>query len=375
MKRCIALGVALAMMGVLSVSTQTGAVEEAATVTVTASQWTAAQVAAEIERQTGVQVAVTEWTEGSVTGSLADFAIEDAVSSLGKATRSSWMRFYMLETAPPEVPYTASELLVRLETRRGELVAGLSDEQRRELRGPARADRAGQGDLPEQPRADAGPLPGGAIAQPATPEGAEGAQRGRRAAMNAVDPIRPLLFEGRSDSITWDATDLALDEALAEFSFRSRFTVLADEGLTGTVSLQLEEAPLSEALDAIAEAAGAQWRTVYVVSTPRPLTEEEIAQRGVAREDRMEEIARAQMAEFWRQPPEERARQIDEGVELIERITERMQDATPEQQQRALRFADRALVRMIGYTTELTPEQRQEVKPVLEAMARAMGRE
>src|SRR6056297_323145 len=99
---CVLVG----MMFVLPVMAQDADDADPATVTMSAEQWTAAQVAAELEEQAGIQVAVTDWTEGSVTGTLEDFTVEEAVSSLGQATTSSWVRFYMLESAPPAEPYS-----------------------------------------------------------------------------------------------------------------------------------------------------------------------------------------------------------------------------------------------------------------------------
>lgn len=384
MSRYIALWLGLAVIMTVTVCAQEDAGEHAATVNMTAQQWTASQVATEILEQTGVQVAVTEWTEGSVTGTLENFAVEDAVRSLGQVTGSSWMRFYMLETSPPDVPWSASELLAKLEESGASWRESLTDQQRLQLR----AARAPQGGFPERPGdgADRGGAdrpaggganlegPGGAIAPPPAAEGGEErGQRGRPGGMNHEDPVRPLLLSGRSDTITLDLDEASVRDALTEFTLSSRFLVIADAGLTGEVTVQLEDAPLSEALDAIAEAANAQWRVAYVLSTPRQLTPEEIEQRRVQFEDRMETIARERMVEFWAQPPEDRARQIQEGVEIIERITERLRrDATPRQQRRALEMAERAMTRMIGYTAELTPEQRREVKPVLEAVANAM---
>jgi len=435
MLRYAAVLVAIAMMVALPATAQTeDAAEGPPKVTMTADHWDAAKVAAEITEQTGVQVSVTEWTEGSVTGTLADFELEDAVSSLAQAAQASWMRFYMLETAPPEEPYSAPELLIMLEETRGAWLEGLSDEQRATLFGGFRGQRGGEGGPggppgegqpgegqpaaegaapPEAapaaeaegegaPQAEGQPGegrpqfqrpsmegPGGAIARPPAPEGAQEGDRGGRFGGfgNSEDPLRGLLLPGRTDTITLELTDAPLQETLSAFTLSSRFLVLADEDLSGAVSMQLEEAPLSEALDAIAEASGAQWRTVYIVSAPRQLTEEEIAQREATREQRREEQFNQRWAEFWAMSPQQRAAEIQERVAGMERMAQRMEErrqrmandpnADPERAarraQRGQRRTGRMFDRMVSYSTQLTPEQRLELKPLLQAMARMRG--
>ncbi len=224
--------------------------------------------------------------------------------------------------------------------------------------------------------------PGGAIAQPPQTEGDQ--QGGRRFGGfgNFDDPIRGLLLPGRSDTISVELTDVPLQEALTAFMLKSHMLVLADEDLTGAVSMQLTDAPLDEALDAIAEAAGAQWRIVYVVSEPRQLTEEEIAAREADREQRREERFNQRWDEFWAMTPEERAAEVQERVGWMERLAERIAEraaqrandpnADTERQQRRFermrRFGERMIERMTDYSNQLTPEQRLEIKPLLQAM-------
>ncbi|MGI5817928.1 MAG: hypothetical protein ACOX9R_07490 [Armatimonadota bacterium] len=437
MVRYVVITLVLAMLvTALPALAQEDAAEQEPKVNMTAQQWNASTVAAELEKQTGVQVAVTEWSEGSLTGTLKDFALEDAVSSLGRAAGLSWLRFYMLETAPPDEAYTAAELIAKLTEARTEFLQNLTPEQRASLFGGMRGPRAEDGERPDaarpgdeaeaaadgegapaaegegapaaegegapQPEAagERGPRaegerggpgfgmnmegPGGAIARPAPREGAEGdegqraEQWGGRGMMDVEDPVRGLLLAGRTDTITLDLTDAPLADALTEFMLKSRFIVVADEGLTGSVSVQLEDGELSEALDAIAEAAGAQWRTVYIASTPRQLTEQEIAQREAVREERRNERFNQQWSEFWQQPAQQRAADMQQRVERMERMAERMAQRRAEDPRRGARMQgrmqrgmERMLTRMMNYTERLTPEQRLELKPYLQAMSRA----
>lgn len=396
MTRYAVVGVLLALVLVVAPASAQDEAAEAPTVSMTADAMSAADVAAEIEEQTGVQVAVTEWTEGSLTGTLRDFTVENAVSSMGQATNSSWLRFYMLESAPPDEPYTAAELLVKLGEARSAWLGSLTDEQRQALAGGMRGARGedgepgmGQGGPPAEPGGERGARgpgdivagPGGAIAMPPAPEGAEDDPGARFRAMGEHDdPLRGLLQRGRTDEITLELTDAPLDQALTEFMLASRFLVVAEEGLTGEVTLQLEDAPVAEALAAIAEAAGAQWRAVYIVSSPRQLTQQEIVQREVAREQRREEAFNQRWTEFWQQSPAERAAEIQSRVERMERGAERMQQRIADNPRAARRWQgrmqqglDRRMTQMMNYTNRLTPEQRLELKPLLEAMSRMGG--
>ncbi len=424
MMRKTVVGVVLAMMlAVIPALAQEDGAAVEALVNMTADQWTAGEVAAEIDEQTGVQVAVTEWTEGSVTGTLSDFTVEQAVSSMGQAANTSWVRFYLLESAPPAEPYTASELIVMLQEARSAWFEGLTDEQRQQLFSGMRGRRAEDGQGPQGPRDQGGPAPegnaqqaqpaeegrpaaeqgeqprqraergqnfgnmfegpGGAIARPPRPEPTEGAEgEGRGGGWNRgmdqyEDPLRGLLLPGRTDTITLDLTDVPLADALSEFMMKSHFVVGADDDLTGTVSVQLEDAPLSEALDAIAASADAQWRPVYIVSAPRRLTEQEIAQREATREERREQAWNERWGEFWAQPQQERTAELQERIERMERMHERIQQRVAENPERAQRwqgrmqrFGERMLTRMMDYTAQLTPEQRLELKPLLQAMAK-----
>lgn len=184
------------------------------------------------------------------------------------------------------------------------------------------------------------------------------------------DPIRRLLFPGRTDEISLELAGLPVHEAVDAFTLASRFFVVIGDGVEGTVSLSVEDAPLSEVLDVIAAETGATWRTVYILGQPRPLTDQEVAQRTEQMEQRREERANQMWGEFWQRTPEERAQWVERGVAAIERMGERMEDATPERRQRMERFSGRIFDRLVGYSTQLSPEQRLEIKPVLQAMAK-----
>jgi len=351
-------------------------------------------VAAQITEQTGVQVALTEWTEGTVTGSLEEFDLEEAVRSLAETLDASWIRAYILETEPPDEPYTAAELLEMLDEVRTAVFEGLTDEERGELMAAWR-ERIAPEEAADQPEGegrrmrggagmrgfgmfggDAGG-PGGGVAQMARPEGAggpeggaapagEGGPRGRGDFIRYEDPIRRLLLPARSDTISLDLTGASLEAAVSAFTRESCFLVVVEEGLQGEVTVQLEEAPLSEALDAIAGAAEAQWRKVYIVSQPRELTDAELAERQAGMEQRREQRFERRWAEFWQSSPQERAESIQRRVDRLSNMSERRLERFK------ARRGPRRLSRMTQYSATLSPEQRMEIKPLLQAIAKIM---
>ena len=369
--------VAVAVAFGVAVAQEEPLVGDQAKVNLTARAQPVQTVAEEITEQTGVQVAVTATTESTLTGKLEDRTVEEAVKLLAEGARASWMRAYVLELAPPEEPCTAAMLLSELNRTRNRWIDSLSDEQRQQLLGrivsrfdsPEQA--AGDGAPAEQPTGEMRHVfgemlagPGGGVAVARTPEGV--AEGDWQMMMRYDDPIMRLLLPERSDSITLDLTDAPRADVLSAFTMAARFLVVADEQIEGTLTLKLEDAPLSTALDAIAAATGAQWRTVYVIGQPRPLTEEEIARGEEQREQQFMQL----WAQFWERPQEERARWIQIGAAGIEQIGERMRNASPERRELLKNVTERVFDFMIGYSTQLSPDQRLEIKPVLQALAR-----
>lgn len=354
-------------------------------VTLEAVNQSVQEVAAAITAQTGIQVAVTANTVKVLNGSLQDRTVEDAVKLLAEGAQASWVRAYILEKQPPEVPYTAEELLAMLGELRTYFWENLDDEQRRELFEQWRTRLVPEDE--EQPAGEDGQgpqrgprgfffgfnvgLPGGAVYRPQPPEGQQeaggpGGPGGRDFFMRYTDPVRNVLMPARFETITLDLEGASIDEALDEFTRQSGFLVLTAEELEGTVTVHLENAPLAEALDAIAAAAGVSWRPFYVLGQPRELTAEELAARQQEMEQRREAFFQRLWAEFWAMPPDERARWIQERVARYENVP-------PERRERLQRRAQRRLPRLMEYAASLSPEQRLEIKPYLQAVARAAG--
>ncbi|NLO08054.1 MAG: hypothetical protein GX131_19705, partial [candidate division WS1 bacterium] len=117
-------------------------------VNLTAQETPVAEVAAEVTAQTGVQVAITDNTDKDLTGALEDKTVEEAVKLLAAGAHASWLRVYMLETAPPEEPYTAAELLQMVSEARDSFWEGMDEEQRRALYETWRARLTPEGEEP-----------------------------------------------------------------------------------------------------------------------------------------------------------------------------------------------------------------------------------
>jgi len=373
------LTIALVLAARATASAQVG--DDEARVNLTADDEPIEAVAAQIAEQTGVQVAITDNTEKSLTGELVDKTVEESVRLLAESARATWLRAYIIELRAPDVPYTAAELMQQLEETRNVFFEGLTDEERgsllaqwRERMAPEDEAQAAEG---EQQRGrgrgrmfgfGGQEMPGGGVARMGD-DGAQGDQGGpggpggRGDFMRYDDELRGLLMPARFDTVSLDLTDVSLGQAISEFTAQTGFLVLVDEELDGVVTLQLEDAELDEALAAFAEAAGAQWRPFYVLGQPRELSEAEVAERQEQFGQRREEMFARMWGDFWQMTAQERA-------DRIQRIVDRIENIPPERMARGQRRLSRMLPRLVDYTTTLTPEQRLELKPLLQAMAR-----
>ncbi len=340
-------------------------------VTLTADDTLATEVAAEIEAQTEVRVAVTERGEYRVTGALTDYEVEDAVEALAVAMPGSWLRGYIMEKATPDEPYSAEELIDALTSTREWWMDSMTDAEREALMQTWREARGGQG------RGGFGG-PGGAPAQggqlgeaPQPVDPADANQRGRRG-RGLIDVLRRIGLPVQAETITVELDAATVDEAISAFITQSGYLLLADPELQALVAVSAEDAPLDEVLDQMAEAVGGTWRPFYIISQPYELTQAE-------QDQIFEERFTQRWADYWAMPAEERAANIQQRVERMERMAERMQQADGEgdggggRAARMREFMPRILERTTQYSTTLTPEQRMELKPYLQALAKIAG--
>ncbi len=416
-------------------SADDGGTEPPPAVTLNAADATVRTVTAGIQEQTEVQIAVTAWTDATVSVQFDNTPLDDAMRQLAEAAEASWMRAYVLEQKPPDEPYSAETMLSVLGDARTAWFEGLTDEQRQAVmatwgvgrnrgqggpgqtgaqppqgqQGPPQTGQAGPGPAagvpqtvegagpqpaPQGPGGMGGPggqgpgrggfgfgervqYPGGGVYRIPRPEGGGGPEGGEGGpggpggpgnAMQYDDPIRNLLLPVRKEQLSLDLSGVTIDAANSAFTTACGFLVMTDAEYEGTVTATLEDAELAEALDVIAAAAGAQWRMVYILSQPRKLTDGEVAERTQQMEQRMEQAFQNRWAEFWALEPAERA----ERIERIAGWMERMPQPEGRRADRFRRMGARMLNRMTTYSMTLSPAQREEIKPLLQAMAKRM---
>ncbi len=357
---------------------------EAPTVTLDVTDTGIGEVAAQIAAQAKTQIYVTEETKGTVTLKLEAALVEPAVTALAESFEGSWVRGYILETSASPQEYQTAQLISMMEEVREQwtqYLQSLSEDERRELMG---AGFGGRGQGGGQRMGPPGQNPPGADAQ--TPEqadqqqagqeqqrpprqnrGADGApnaqgdQGGPRNRMAFDDPLRGFMRRGNDSSISLDLDDMPLAEALGRF-FGAAGRILIAPGITeGSITVLAEEAPINEVLDQFAGNIEATWRPFYIISERRQLSEEEVEQRTEQRFQRG-------MAQLWAMTPADRAERINRMVEGMTRMSQRLQDAPPERVARMKSRMNRRFGRMTQYSAKLTPEQRKELKPLLRAM-------
>lgn len=368
-----------------------------------------AKVAEKLTELTGIQIGVIAPGEAKVTLDLKEVTIEQAVKAFAEAFEASWIRAYVLESRPPDKPYTPEQLIAGLENQRENWFESLSDEQRAALMeswrgtrgpregeaqapavmpgagrsslgrrgpgGPGQPGQPGQGGQPGQPPVE-GQAPAAAQGQ-GGPQGQGGlqgpgqGQGGQRGGMRLFDPVGQLILPVRSETITLELPGVPLNEAIFDLTTVSGFIVAAGGDLRGEVTLKAENKPLEEVIAEVAKAVSGQWRPLYLLSVPRELSEAE-------QEQRMEQRFQSRWARYWAKSPEERAQDIQQQVERINRWAEMArrpaQDGQPNRAAQGLqRRGQRMLSRLATYSASLTPAQRMELKPLMRALGAAIG--
>lgn len=429
-------------------------------VTIDVAAQPAADVAAEITKQASAQTGVVSPCTATATVKVADAKTEEAVKAFAEAIEASWIRAYILESAPPPTPFTADQLFGGISNQHQNWDQSLTDEQRAALTqqwrvgfgrfgggrggpggpgGQPQADQApvgpqvgnltvpvaikpeegqppvqypgagrsgmmrrlmqearqaqenqqGQGGAPPAAGApaaagappaagapDGGAAPAPAGAQPGQPgqpgQGGQGGQGGGRGGMNFGawdDSVAGLIIPVRTENVTVKLDNVPLQQALFDLTTASGFVVAAGADLSGNITLQAENKPINEVLDEIAKAVNAQWRPIYLLSVPRQLSEQE-------QEARQEQRELSRWARYWAMPAEQRAQEMQQRIEGINRWAEmaKQGDERGQRAARALqRFGPRMAGRLARYSAGLTPEQRNEIRPLIRAINAAAG--
>ena len=174
------------------------------------------------------------------------------------------------------------------------------------------------------------------------------------------------MIPGREKSVSLQLQDTPLAEAQVGFFNATGYILVAPDGMQGQVTINVDKAPLKDALDAVAKSVNAKWHEFYIVAKPRPLTQDEVDARADAR-------TQAGFNALWAMSPEDRAKAIQQRVDGLDRMAQRIQDAPPAVQAQMAQRMQRRMGRMTKYTAGLTADQRMQLRPVLSKMAQIAG--
>lgn len=306
-------------------------------VTLTLEKATAAEAAAQIGNQSGITVLTLGEITGDVALDLKDIEVEAAVKALAEAVKGSWLRAYVIETEPPAEPPTADQLADRLRAAGRDWFLRRSETELDLVQQRAREAAASQ---PKPPQPQPQPITAGNLM------------------IDQVDMLKgPYHFE----TISLQLAGLSVPEAFDQFRLQSGYPVLVEEGLEGTLTLDVKDEKLSKVLEALAGQLHAQWHVIYLVGQPREMTPDEM-------ERRVSEGLQQAAGWFFQQPLEKRQ-------QIMQQATDRVKNLSPDVKNeiRQSPWAPRITQRVMGFVTTLTPEQRREVSPLLKAFVQIVG--
>ena len=319
------------------------------------------EVAEEIGKQANLQVGVLEPGETKVTLTLEKASVEEAIAALTKAFEGSWARFYLLEKQPPATPYVPEVLMQGLQSQYENWFDSLSEAVRKETIGKLVAARQ-----PGQPIA-----PGAGTFAGRKPGDDEAGKEAPAPKGIMYDPVRMITIPGRTEIVTLELSDVPLAQALFQLTSACGFLVAPSYELSGNVTLKLDKAPLRQTLDEVAQQVGGQWRALYLIGRPHPLSD--------ADEDKLfERFFQGRWSKFWSQTPEERAKNVQDAVRMIGewKTAAAVPPAAGKTNMAAEalhRFGPRILSKISEYTAAMSRSQRDEVKPAMQALARAIS--
>ncbi len=287
-----------------------------------------------VTRASGITVLATEST-GRV-GLKGDFPnVESVVRATAEAIDGSWLRTYVIEPVGqvPAEEETAADVLGRLQVAWRDWMLSRSDEELDAFRDRALAARGGAVTAP-QPTATGGLM------------------------FDMVDVLQSP-FHAEQVSLKLDAVEAP--EALAQFTLGCGYITLLSPDVTGAVTLDVTEEELPKVLDVLCAQVNAQWRPLYILGKARDVPPDEMEQR-------FTQMLEQGAAEFWKQPPEDRAR-------IIQRITDRMAQVPPDVRSaiKSSPWTSRIMGRAMQFVFTLTPDQRREIAPLLQSTAKLVG--
>ncbi|MBM3499788.1 MAG: hypothetical protein FJX74_14100 [Armatimonadetes bacterium] len=330
----VRLGVALVV--VLALSATSGAQgAEPKKLTLDVTDDTLAEVVLVMSEASGVTILATDTASQSLLSlSLPEGDVETAVQAVAQAIDGSWLRTYVIEPAGQEPPEeTAADIIGRLQVAWRDWMLSRTDEELDAFRERALASMGGPPIAPQ-------PTAGGGM-------------------MFDVVEMLQAPFHAERISLKVEAVDVR--QALGQFTLGCGYTVLLSPEVTGQVSLDATDEELSAILDALCEPVNAQWRPLYLIGKAREVSSTEMEQR-------FTQMLEQGVTEFWKQPPEDRAR-------IVQRIADRMANIPPEVQTAVKNspWTSRLMGRAMQFVFTLTPDQRREIAPILQGAVKLFG--
>jgi len=326
---------------ILAASAHAQEKDAAPKVTLKLEQATIPDAAAQIAAQAGVDVLVVGDIKDEVSLDLKDVEVEAAVESVAEACQGSWLRLYAIQTEKTAgQKETAEQLLERLQAAWRAWFLRRTEEELdafgRRAREAAAAEQQQQQGQPQQPA----PAGGDTI---------------------MWDPLDMVRGPFHLEQITLQLQGAPAQDAVDKFMLESGYPVLLEQGLEGAVTLDVKAEKLSRILDAVAEQLAARWRMSYLIAQPHEMTADEMQQRLTQ--------GLGQLAGwFFGLPPDQRQRIMDQTVQRLQNIPPEARDRIKQSA-----WAPRIMQTVMLSVTQLTPDQRREVSPLLRGLAGLLG--
>jgi type II secretory pathway component GspD/PulD (secretin) len=315
--------------------------DHAPKVTLKLEKATISEAAAQISTQAGVDVLVVGDIKDEITLDLKDADVEAAVSSVAEACQGSWLRTYAIETGKAAGQKEGAEqVLERLRMtwrtwflRRTEEELDAFGERAREAAAAEQQQQQGQ---PQRPA----PTAGDTI---------------------MWDPLEAVKGPFHLEQITLQLQGAPVQDAIDKFMLESGYPVLLEQGLEGAITLDVKAEKLSRILDAVAEQLAVHWRMLYLIGQPHEMTADEMQQRLT---QGLEQLA----GWFFGLPPDQRQTIMQQAVQRLQSIPAEDRD-----RMRQSPWAPRIMQTLMLSVTQLTPDQRREVSPLLKGLAGLLG--
>jgi hypothetical protein len=180
------------------------------------------------------------------------------------------------------------------------------------------------------------------------------------------DPLSGLMVPGREKSVSLQLQGASIEDAQVGFFNATGYILVVPAGTQGAVTVSVDKVPITEALDAVAKSLNSKWHEFYLIAKMRPLTQEEIAARA-------DQQTANTMNALWAMSDADRAKAIQDRINALDRVQQRMKDAPPDVQARMQQRMTRRIGRMAKYMAGLGADQRAQLRPLLSKMGQIAG--